>query len=177
MMTDTAAVNGTKPTPTGASGEATRSLTSRTSLPRHSSSNATSPTSYRSHDPKALLNPRGALKVNRQNTDFSQSLPKMPLDGFGSSGDDFNHPNRLTATMPSDPAPLPGKNLLTAYHGVEERTEPPQKKVKITKQEGEEDKRPNRQNSFHHSNGGIGDYMKTEYPKLIQQLSTISWLI
>ena len=61
------------------------------------------------------------------------------------------------------------KNLLMAYHGLEERTEPAQKRIKLTKNEDGDDKQVGVGNPVHHkSNGVVGEYLKPQSVDQIQ---------
>ncbi|RMZ91001.1 hypothetical protein DV736_g1760, partial [Chaetothyriales sp. CBS 134916] len=85
----------------------------------------------------------------------------------------ISHPSTpisaATNSLPLSQA-APPKNLLANLYGAEDRTEPPQKKVKLGTQGIDKDGQiVNGRHTFHHTNSGVvGDYLK---PKSLEQIS------
>ena len=85
---------------------------------------------------------------------MASAVPELPLSNGASNLDTPAHLRRETSSP---------QNLLENVYGIENRTEPPRKKIKTDKSEAEAPGETNSSSSFRGKSGGIiGEYMKPD---------------
>ncbi|KIV91772.1 hypothetical protein PV10_06278 [Exophiala mesophila] len=105
------------------------------------------------HDPRALLDPKGSRK--------DKGISKTNQSSLGPHTSSENSPFVRKPPPPSLPREGSGpRNMLEGLYQVERRTDYPQKKVKLTKNDDTDSTKPSKAQSRHQGSGVVGDYLK-----------------